>query len=75
LAIVFVLRNEKTDLKERRIRIQQARNPLARRQFAIAMLFVDLLGPAAGAKPLFEHVKICGQVAHIAGEIWHFGNC
>ena len=39
------------------------------------MLLLDLPRAAAAAKPLFEHVKICGQNAHIAGKIRHFSNC
>jgi hypothetical protein len=31
--------------------------------------------PAPGAKPLFEHMKIGGQMADVAGEIRHFSNC
>jgi hypothetical protein len=38
------------------------------------MLLVDLLCAASGAKPLLEYMKICGQMAHVAGEIRHFGN-
>jgi hypothetical protein len=58
LTIVFVVGDQQTDFEEGRGGVAQQLDPLARREFALRMLPLDLVGAAAETDALFEPAQL-----------------
>ncbi len=65
LAIILIVGDQQADFEERRARIEQLRDPLARRHLAGAVLFFDSLGAAAQAQFVFKRLQIFNKLTHL----------
>ena len=65
LPVILIVCDQQADFEKHRTRIQQLRDSLARRELAVAVLFLDPLGAAALAQLIFERLQIIDKLTHL----------